>query len=131
MSLYRKLQERAALMKPIRVGLIGAGKFGSMFLAQVRRTPGMHLMGVADLSPTRAEQALARVGWEEQRYRARSPIEALERETTYITDDALALISAERARRGGGSHWPPVSRHPACARGHRERPPRRHGQCRG
>lgn len=95
MSLYRKLQERAALIKPIRVGLIGAGKFGSMFLAQVRRTPGMHLMGVADLSPTRAEQALARVGWEEQRYRARSPIEALERGTTYITDDALALTAAD------------------------------------
>jgi predicted homoserine dehydrogenase-like protein len=31
--------------KPIRIGLIGAGKFGSMYLAQVPHTPGVHLVG--------------------------------------------------------------------------------------
>ena len=35
MSLHRQLQMRAAQGRPIRVGLIGAGKFGSMYLAQV------------------------------------------------------------------------------------------------
>ena len=53
MSLYSQLQRRAAENKPIRVGLIGAGKFGSMYLAQVPRTPGVHLVGIADLSPDR------------------------------------------------------------------------------
>ena len=38
MSLYTQLQQRAAERKPIRVGLIGAGKFGSMYLAQIPRT---------------------------------------------------------------------------------------------
>ena len=33
MSLHTQLQQRAAAGKPIRIGLIGAGKFGSMYLA--------------------------------------------------------------------------------------------------
>ena len=51
MSLYQQLLQRAAEQKPIRIGLIGAGKFGSMYLAQVPRTPGVHLAAIADLSP--------------------------------------------------------------------------------
>ena len=49
MNLYAKLQARAAQQKPICVALIGAGKFGSMFLAQAVQTPGMHITGIADL----------------------------------------------------------------------------------
>ena len=49
MNLSHLLNERAAQDRPLRVGLIGAGKFGSMFLSQVRLTPGMHLLAVADL----------------------------------------------------------------------------------
>ena len=51
MNLYAKLTERAAQGKPLRVGLIGAGKFGTMYLAQIPKTPGVHLAGIADLSP--------------------------------------------------------------------------------
>ena len=32
MNLFKKLQARAETGDPIRVGMIGAGKFGSMFL---------------------------------------------------------------------------------------------------
>ena len=63
MSLYRQLQQRAAEGRPVRVGLIGAGKFGSMYLAQVPRTTGVHLAAIADLSPAAARANLARVGW--------------------------------------------------------------------
>ena len=49
MNLYQLLLARAEMEKPVRVALIGAGKFGSMFLAQAQRTPGMHVLGVADL----------------------------------------------------------------------------------
>ena len=45
MNLYPKLQQRAAQNEPVRIGLIGAGKFGSMYLAQIPRTPGVHLVG--------------------------------------------------------------------------------------
>ena len=51
MNLYRMLLQREADDEPLRVGLIGAGKFGSMFLSQVRKTTGMHLLAVADLRP--------------------------------------------------------------------------------
>ena len=64
MSLYSKLQQRAAEGRPVRIGLIGAGKFGSMYLAQIPRTPGVHLVGIADLSPDSARANLARVGWQ-------------------------------------------------------------------
>ena len=40
MNLYRLLGERSAAGKPVRVALIGAGKFGSMFLSQVPHTRG-------------------------------------------------------------------------------------------
>ncbi|MFN7572992.1 MAG: NAD(P)H-dependent oxidoreductase [Betaproteobacteria bacterium] len=63
MNLHARLRERAAQGRPLRVGLIGAGKFGSMYLSQARRTPGMRLTCVADLDPDRARQALAHVGW--------------------------------------------------------------------
>ena len=72
MNLYAKLQQRAAQGKPVRVGLIGAGKFGSMYLAQVPRTPGVHLVGIADLSPEGARANLARVGWQPERTQADS-----------------------------------------------------------
>jgi predicted homoserine dehydrogenase-like protein len=72
MSLYAKLQQRAAEGRPIRIGLIGAGKFGSMYLAQIPRTPGVQLVGIADLSPDAARANLARVGWAAERTQAAS-----------------------------------------------------------
>ena len=63
MNLHRLLKEREAQGEPLRVGLIGAGKFGSMFLSQVRHIPGMRVMAIADLDPARARSALQQVGW--------------------------------------------------------------------
>lgn len=93
MSLYAKLQQRAAQGRPIRIGLIGAGKFGSMYLAQVPRTPGVHLLGIADLSPASARANLARVGWAAERLQAESPQAALRTGATWVTDDWQALVS--------------------------------------
>ncbi len=64
MNLYAKLAQREAQGKPLRVGLIGAGKFGAMYLAQIPKTPGVHLVGIADLSPASARTNLHRVGWD-------------------------------------------------------------------
>jgi predicted homoserine dehydrogenase-like protein len=93
MSLYAKLQQRAAEGRPIRVALIGAGKFGSMYLAQIPRTPGVHLLGIADLSPDGARANLARVGWEPQRTSATSLADALKHGSTHIGEDWRALVS--------------------------------------
>ena len=77
MNLHRMLLQRAAKKRPLRVALIGAGKFGSMFLSQARRTPGLHVSVIADLDPGRARASLARVGWTPEHYMARSFDEAL------------------------------------------------------
>ncbi len=92
MSLYAKLQERESQGKPITVGLIGAGKFGSMYLAQIPRTPGVHLAGIADLSPDGARANLTRVGWKAQQFSASSIDDALKTRTTHIEDDWQALV---------------------------------------
>jgi len=93
MSLHAQLQRRAAEGRPIRVALIGAGKFGSMYLAQVPRTPGVQLLGIADLSPDAARANLARVGWEPQRTAAASLADALKHGHTCVSDDWRALVS--------------------------------------
>ncbi|HYD76640.1 NAD(P)H-dependent oxidoreductase [Ramlibacter sp.] len=92
MSLYAQLQQRAADGRPIRVGLIGAGKFGSMYLAQVPRTPGVHLAGIADLSPANARTNLARVGWEPARTEAASLDAAIAAGSTHVGEDWQALV---------------------------------------
>lgn len=93
MNLYAKLSEREAAGRPIRVGLIGAGKFGTMFLTQVRRTTGMHLVGLADLNVARAKDQLASAGWDAAQYAAGSLGNALKARTTFVTDDAGSLIA--------------------------------------
>ena len=80
MNLYRLLQKRE---RPVRVGLIGAGKFGSMFLSQVPTTPGLEVAAIADLAPDRAREACRRVGWTEDCIAA-----------TRFTDDAMAMLAA-------------------------------------
>jgi predicted homoserine dehydrogenase-like protein len=92
MSLFRQLQHRADTRNPIRVGLIGAGKFGSMYLAQVVRTPGVHLVAIADLNPAGARRNLARVGWKAEQSGAASAAAALRDGNTWITDDWQALV---------------------------------------
>ncbi len=94
MSLIEQLKARAAENRPVRVAIIGAGKFGSMYLSQAPRTPGIHLISVVDLSPSRAKQSLSRVGWEESRYSATSLEDAAKSGSTFITDDAEKVISS-------------------------------------
>ncbi len=67
MNLSRLLHLRASEGAPVRAGLIGAGKFGSMFLSQIPTTPGLEVTVIADLSPDRARAACRAVGWDEDR----------------------------------------------------------------
>lgn len=93
MNLYAKLREREALGKPLRVGLVGAGKFGAMYLAQVPKTPGLHLVGIADLSPANAKANLQRVGWQPERYAAPTLDAAFSSGLTHVGENWQALIS--------------------------------------
>jgi predicted homoserine dehydrogenase-like protein len=95
MNLHRLLLQRAADRNPLRVALIGAGKFGSMFLSQARHIPAMHVVAVADLDPARARASLARVGWAPEQFEAHSLDAALRSGSTYITDDSLSAIASD------------------------------------
>ena len=92
MSLHHQLLQRQQEGRPIRVGLIGAGKFGSMYLSQIPRTPGVHLLGSADLSPSRAQENLRAVGWPEGSTQARTLDQALREGNTCVSDDWRALV---------------------------------------
>jgi predicted homoserine dehydrogenase-like protein len=81
MNLHHLLNARHAAGKPVRVALIGAGKFGSMFLAQVPHTPGLEVATIVDLDPQRAREACRTVGWDS------ALIEA-----TKFVDDGIAAI---------------------------------------
>jgi predicted homoserine dehydrogenase-like protein len=91
-NLSTKLLEREAAGKPVTVGVIGAGKFGTMFLSQAIRTRGMHVAGVADLDVGRARNQLKTAGWPDAAYGAASLGAALKSRATFVTDDAAALI---------------------------------------
>ena len=93
MSLYRQLQIRQENANPIRVGVIGAGKFGSMFLSQAIRLPGLHVVGIADLSPDNARSNLELVGWNPEQFAATSLDDAHQKGNTFIGDSAANLIS--------------------------------------
>ena len=81
--------------RPLRVGLIGAGKFGTMFLTQARQLPGLHVLGIADLSVKRARSALSGAEWLPEQFAATSFSQALETGLTYLSEDARSLIEAD------------------------------------
>src|SRR6516164_7576554 len=67
MNLHRMGLQRAAAGRPVRVGLIGAGKFGTMFLAQVPTMPGIDVAVIADLDLERARDVCRTLGWDAAR----------------------------------------------------------------
>ncbi|MEL0324837.1 MAG: Gfo/Idh/MocA family oxidoreductase, partial [Rhodospirillales bacterium] len=83
MFIYQELAARAAASNPVRVGLIGAGKFGSMFLSQVPTTQGLVVAQIADLDPAKAQAACRGVGWDSE----------LIQQTTF-TDDAEKMMQS-------------------------------------
>jgi len=95
MNLHTLLLEREAAGRPVTVGLIGVGKFGTMFLSQARLTRGLHVVGVADLNVERAGRQLATAGWPAEQYAAASLGDALKQRATHVTDDAQALIGCD------------------------------------
>ena len=89
MYLYQQLLSRADAARPVRVGLIGAGKFGSMFLSQAPTTSGLVVSVIADLDLERARAACRAVGWNDARVaRTRFTADALDA----IGDDSVDVV---------------------------------------
>src|SRR6185503_18775071 len=92
-NLYAKLLEREAAGKPVTVGLIGAGKFGTMFLSQARLTKGLHVVAVADLNVARAKNQLSSANWPAEQYAASSFDDAIRARATHVTADVQAVLA--------------------------------------
>jgi predicted homoserine dehydrogenase-like protein len=90
-----QLAERARAQKPVRIGLIGVGKFGSMFLSQAPRIPGVHVVGIADLNLDRAHREVETVGWPRELTAPKSLAEAISSGGAFVTDDSESLIAAD------------------------------------
>ncbi len=112
MNLHALLAARLEAGKPVRVGLIGAGKFGSMFLAQVPTTPGLDVAAIADLDPPRARAACRVIGWDDERIVAtrflEDGMELIRRDDLDVvveaTGNPAAGIAHARAAIAAGTH---------------------------
>jgi predicted homoserine dehydrogenase-like protein len=101
-SILHLLHARQAAGRPLRVGLIGAGKFATMFLSQARRIEGLHVAAIADLSRERAQASLSRAGWPADQYRARSLEEAMKNGSTFLAESGNALFEGSKDGPGQG-----------------------------
>lgn len=99
MNLHSKLLQRAEADRPIKIGVIGAGRFGAMFLSQAQFTPGMRVAGIAELDPQKAKDACLSVGYSEERITFGDSPSAINDGTkdgkTVLTGDANNLIRAD------------------------------------
>jgi len=93
MNLFTQMQKRAEDGNPVRIGMIGAGKFGTMFLAQALRLKGIHIVGVVDLHPDVAKSNMKLVGWDEAAYAAQSLDDAAQSGATFVGDNWEALVT--------------------------------------
>jgi predicted homoserine dehydrogenase-like protein len=91
-NLNAMLLKRQAEGRSVTVGVVGAGKFGTMFLAQARTTAGMHVVAVADLNPQRAKSQLRMASWPDDQSSATSLDDALKTGKTFLTSDTEAMI---------------------------------------
>ena len=92
MNLSSMLNTRKKLQKPVRVGLIGAGKFGSMILSQARHIEGLIISAVADLNVEKAKDSFNRVGWDTSNCFATSINDAMVSGKTWITENAADVL---------------------------------------
>lgn len=102
MYLYSSLKQRQADNKPVRVGLIGAGKFGSMFLSQVPGTPGLVVTIIADLNPAQAKARCKEVGWDDEHIASTNFVE--DAELLIKHDDVDVVVEATGHPAAGIKH---------------------------
>lgn len=101
MSLHTLLCKREEEKRPIRIGMLGAGRYGAMFLAQSRFIPGMEVCGVVDLNLEKARGACISAGWSKESVITANSTGAINDETRkgrggiVLTDDADKLIQAD------------------------------------
>jgi predicted homoserine dehydrogenase-like protein len=91
--LLRQLLDRQSEGRPLRVGLVGAGRFGTTVAATLGQMPGVRLFAVADLDRVRGLAALQAAGWREEDLGQGRASDAVVAGRPVLTDDATALAT--------------------------------------
>ena len=91
MFLYNEIQKREANQQRVRVGLIGAGKFGSMFLSQVPFSIGLEITSIVDISIGNAKRNCRDVGWAPERIESVLFFDNLKKMISRTKKDVLKL----------------------------------------
>jgi predicted homoserine dehydrogenase-like protein len=90
---------RAAANNVVRIGLIRAGKFGSVFLAQIPSIAGIEIAVIADLDPERARAACGTVRWDASRI---AQEQFCERGSDACIDERVEVVAAATGSLTGG-----------------------------
>ncbi len=95
MNLFRELCLREANGTPVRVGIIGAGKFATMFMSQIIRTPGMRLAVVCDLDVERAIRNIETAGFVRPQINVRPKVSGSD-DAVFVTTELDDVLDKER-----------------------------------
>jgi predicted homoserine dehydrogenase-like protein len=64
LSIASGLAQRAEASRPVRVGLVGSGEMGTDIVTQVAQMPGLEIVVIADIDPSRAFTAVTIAGYD-------------------------------------------------------------------
>jgi predicted homoserine dehydrogenase-like protein len=92
MNLFSLLNSRS---KPITIGIIGAGKFATMFFSQALKIPSIHIVGVVDIHPENAKSNMEMVGWDPSAFETSNLSDAFSCGKTFISDNWEELVYHE------------------------------------
>ena len=93
------LAQRAAAENPIRVGIIGTGKFGAGLVAQISQMQGMEVAAIADINAHNARYAFSSSGAPPEEIRTAETAaeleDAIRAARPVIVEDGLALADCD------------------------------------
>ena len=92
MNLFSLLSKKS---KPITIGIIGAGKFATMFFAQALKIPSIHIVGVVDIHPENAKSNMEMVGWDPSAFETSNLSDAFSCGKTFISDNEVNIGATE------------------------------------
>ena len=99
MNMFNLLKQREAIGKPIRVGIIGAGRYSAQFIAQLPFIPGIQLVSVAELDIGKAREVCTKAGWPEEGVSLANTADEISDGArsgkVVLTEDSEQLIGAE------------------------------------
>ena len=95
LDLADRLRKRLEDGNPVKIGIIGLGKFATMFLSQARLIKGFQITALADLDYKRANDALMTAGYDPN-ITVNNIDKAIQESKIYITENGLEVAGAEQ-----------------------------------